>query len=182
MQNEGKQRKIALKVLIFEFGVIISFVIISIFTLSYLKIINLSPFFPWESVRQDNNLAPNNLPDRSTLLQTLSYNKALHTAYSVIEYEGTIRVIDIRGGIIPKSNLQYGLFISLNINNVNSPVPYYVGKSRMQNVQIFQRKKGKQIPMNISDLKPGDRVIMSLNTSLIQRYPDFLNQLTITKI
>ncbi len=190
MQSETRKRAVGVRALIYEVLVILSVIAIAIFVLDRFGVIHIASYLPWHQTQDNNGTSYDQqlkiYSSRTTLLQKLSDFKKLHQAYSVLEYEGYIGDVDVKGGIAPRLNAPYAFSITLNYDDPSLKdsykVPYYVGGKYMNRVHVFEKKAGNDIPIKVNDLKPGDKVIIKINTSLMKRYPDFLNELTITRI
>ncbi len=114
--------------------------------------------------------------------QTLSDNKALNAAYMVYDYEGVIKKINLKGGLRPDSGLPYKVSIVLSVGSGKDTVSTYYTKDDESLIKVFKKNSEGNVPINLSDLKEGDKIVISNNVSLRRDYPKPLNSATIIKM
>lgn len=201
VQDEGIKRKSGLKALLMEVGVIVVLIVTLLLVLVYFNIINLDSFFPSQKEQPAKTITQTISPvptetlvtsksrsfKKITPIQSLKTSNAIHFSKNTTEYEGKIIEIDLKGGktfnVKTGTDVEYKALIKFNAGDNNIVLTTFFSEAGLPKIDVFSRDRAdKLIPIGLSDLKVNDRIIINLENSNTDEYPNDLIKATITKV
>lgn len=93
--------------------------------------------------------------------------------------ESTLATIDTKEGIF--NNFKYKIKLTIKVGDSETN-DYYFNEEEISRAKIVKSIDGKEQPISLNDLKPGDKIVMEIKTDLIKEPNSSLVDLTITKI
>lgn len=193
LQSEAKKRSSGVKALIFEAGIITVLVIVMIFVLNYFRIIRLESFFVQKTVNSSTELAVNKaLPTMVSTqqgrlqiaqqsIQRMIKANAFHYSNVITEYEGVLKTLDFHGGKIPNTEKDYKIIMIVNLGATQDAYPTYFPQEAMPRIKVFDKIGDNLIPIALSDLNVGNKLIINYSLSNTMPYPNNLNEAIITR-
>lgn len=201
MQSPEYKRAIAFKAIVFEVGVVLVLIALILFVLVYFKVIRLDSFFPAQVKQQEQNVvqtinpSPTGAPAKSksttfkkvSVLKNLKNNNGIRYSNTTTEYEGKIVSIDLIGGkvfnIRTGTNEDYKVMIKYSAGDKGTLLTSYFSDIGLPKIEVFSKRgTEKSIPISLSDLQVSDHVIINIENSNTDDYPNDLIKATITKV
>lgn len=201
IQSPEYKRAIAFKAIVFEVGIVLVLIVLILFVLVYFNIIHLDSFFPAQVKQQEQNLTQtvNPLPTgvqvksksstftKVTPIKILKNNNAISYSNTTTEYIGKIVSIDLKGGkvfnIRTGTDVDYKVLIKFSAGDKETVLTTYFSDIGLPKIQVFSKKgTDSPIPITLSDIKVSDKVIINIESSNTEDYPNDLIKATITKV
>lgn len=198
VQDEGIKRKSGLVALLMEIGVIVVLIVVIVFVLGYFDIINMSFMFPKQENVQVNQASTNSQSPKistspptnfavETRTKKLKKTNSINYSNTITEYIGTIKSIDLNGGKIFNarigSDVNYKVLITFSSGDNEEVLTSYYSEEGLRKIYVFSKKGIENpIPIKIADLKIADKIILNIESSNTEEYPNDLIKATITKV
>lgn len=191
-----------IKAFLIEGAIILVLSGISLFALSYFKIIDLTKIISIPQLmtsKQNSSVlvtqcsVPTPKPafglaekmffkDQKDLQTILESNTAsstpLHFASYFSEFEGKIVSINTAGGVDVDTNRKYKIRIVIGFSKGSQTVTELFSDNDLPKLKVFDSSKK---PIAITDLKTNDSIVVRLNASAVYNVPDNLIEAIITK-
>jgi len=194
---EDSGSKNGFKAFLLEAGIIAVLVVILLFVLNYFKIVNLASFFPNQfspaakQATKVNNISitPAQIKANSPVInsdiiqryQEVTTNSALITSTQHVVYEGKISELDTSGSFNKRLNIKYQVAFGIKgKGEIVSTV--FLSKEDLQKIKIVQKSGDQEIPIDISNFKAGDSIILDYTTNQLSSIYDNIISGKITKL
>ena len=122
-----------------------------------------------------------------TRTKKLKKTNSINYSNTITEYIGTIKSIDLNGGKIFNarigSDVNYKVLITFSSGDNEEVLTSYYSEEGLRKIYVFSKKGIENpIPIKIADLKIADKIILNIESSNTEEYPNDLIKATITKV
>lgn len=133
----------------------------------------------FQSANPDLQLSDNEMADRLDVFRKLLRDGVIKSSVRTTVFESIIKNVDTKETI--DKGIKYKLKIVLKAGDTGTQ-DFIFSEYELERMKAFELKDGKELPMNYSQLKAGDKIKMETSIDLTKEWAESTVSIKITKI